>query len=87
MEVPSKIKKFLWKVCSVAIPCCFELWRRKIKDSPKCPICCKEQEIIEHLLFFCEWTRGIWFIACSSLKIEREGMTRFDAWLVKVMEG
>ena len=52
MEVPSKIKKFLWKVCSVAVPCCFELWRRKIKDSPQCPICLKEHKTIEHFIFF-----------------------------------
>ena len=49
--------------------------KKKIKESPECLICFKEQEIIEHLLFFCEWTKGIWFMACLGLRIEKEVVT------------
>ena len=60
--------------------------KEKIKESPECPICCKEQETIEQLLFCCEWTRGIWFAVCAGLRIERESLSRFDVWLLKIVE-
>ena len=35
------------------------------------------------MLLVCEWTRGIWFECCWGKRIENEGLTTFDEWLLK----
>ena len=87
MKIPSKVKVFIWKLCVDAIPCFYELWKRKIKNSSDCPVRGREPETIEHILFLCEWTKGVWFSACSGLRLDRNTMTRFDVWLQKVVGG
>ena len=86
MKIPSKVKVFIWKLCVDAIPCFYELWKRKIKNSSDCPVCRRELETIEYMLFLCEWTMGVWCNACSGLRLDRNTMTRFDVWLQKVVE-
>ena len=87
MKIPNKVKNFLWKCYVDAIPCCYELWKKKVRKNPYCLVCGERNEIIEHVLLLCEWTRGVWFSVCSGLKVDKNNITRFDVWLQKVMEG
>lgn len=61
VKIPPKIKYFLWKVCHNILLVGENLCKKRIKNSTTCPLCEKEVEIVEHLLFFCEWTRVVWF--------------------------
>ena len=85
-NVPSKVRIFLWKLVVEAVPCCYKLWQKKIKNSPVCPVCLSTEKTIEHMLFFCEWTRGIWFATGAGIRIDKGTVTRFDTWLLKIVE-
>ena len=39
LNVPSKIRIFFWRLCSDELPCCAELWKRRIRNLPDCPLC------------------------------------------------
>ena len=84
--MPSKVRIFLWKLVVEAIPCCYNLGKKRIKNSPICLVCLTEDETIEYMLFFCEWTRGIWFVAGAGIRIDRETVSRFNTWLLKIVE-
>ena len=58
MKIPNKVKIFLWKCCVDAIPCCDELWKKKVRKNPNCIVCGEGKETIEHVLLLCEWTKG-----------------------------
>ncbi|XP_008240491.1 PREDICTED: uncharacterized protein LOC103338992 [Prunus mume] len=64
------------------------LHKRKIAQTPLCPICQAHEESIEHLLLFCPWVKLIWFGGPLNYKIDKQGITTFDQWLLKcTMDG
>ena len=50
MRVPNKIKIFLWRACSEALPTSCNLLRRKVLEDPTCPLCGIEVENTMHAL-------------------------------------
>ena len=58
--VPNKIKLFLWRVCSNALPTKENLKRRKILDNAKCSACLLAQESTFHAIWSCELLHQIW---------------------------
>ena len=60
---PSKIKIFLWKVVSGAIPVADRLATRGVKLDSRCQICGFEGESINHLLFICPFARQFWALS------------------------
>lgn len=60
--------------------------RRKCHPSPICPICQKEPESIEHLLFRCEWTSAAWFGSCLNYKVDSCAIPSVMKWTVSLME-
>ncbi|KAH0996498.1 hypothetical protein GBA52_020362 [Prunus armeniaca] len=54
-----KIKLFLWRLLSCSLATCLNLFRRKIRVSPLCPICEELEESKEHLFFLCPWVRTV----------------------------
>ena len=62
MKIPSKVKKFLWKIYVDVIPCCYELWKKKIRKNPNCPVCRKRSETIEHVMFCVNGLREYGFV-------------------------
>nr|POE54017.1 lectin 1 [Quercus suber] len=60
LRVPNKIKLFLWRVCSNALPTKENLKRRKILDDAKCCACLSAQESTFHAIWSCEMLLQIW---------------------------
>ena len=61
MKVPNKIKNFLWRACSEALPTRCNLPRRKVLDDPTCPQCGTENESTLHALWGCSQLRLVWY--------------------------
>lgn len=84
VKVPQKIKFFLWKLCHNALPVGQNLCKKRIKNSPLCQLCEKEEESIEHMLLFCEWTRVVWFGLQVQCVPSRTSVTSIHQWLGKM---
>lgn len=59
-----KIKLFVWKCMSEAVPVKELIWRRMQKGNPMCSAC-GGVETLEHLLLKCHKTKEIWKLACT----------------------
>ncbi|XP_042983288.1 uncharacterized protein LOC122312691 [Carya illinoinensis] len=46
-------KNFMWRACLNILPTKAKLSKKKILDDPTCPICLREPETIEHILWEC----------------------------------
>ncbi|KAL0008254.1 hypothetical protein SO802_009756 [Lithocarpus litseifolius] len=53
LHIPNKIKFFLWRVCSNALPTMENLKRRKILEDAKCKACLVAQENTLHAIWNC----------------------------------
>ncbi|KAJ3694855.1 hypothetical protein LUZ60_000232 [Juncus effusus] len=60
-NIQPKLRFFIWKVCTEAIPTCVNLNKRFPDMDPKCQICGCELETTNHLLFNCPRAREIWY--------------------------
>ena len=87
LEVPNKIKNFIWRLCTNSIATNDNLYRRKIKEDPVCNICWKEAETVEHICFTCNWTEPIWFGGWAGMRYRKEEVGRIEEWLLKLFSG
>ncbi|XP_026378874.1 uncharacterized protein LOC113273354 [Papaver somniferum] len=65
LNVSQRIKNFGWKFLKDAISTNSKLARFMPNIHPSCPFGCKENETLEHLLFFCPFALAVWEIALS----------------------
>jgi hypothetical protein len=60
LNVPSKVKIFLWKALHGALPGMAILDDRHIKVAPQCPVCKLGPEDINHIMFSCKRAKEVW---------------------------
>ncbi|BFG21667.1 hypothetical protein CerSpe_079410 [Prunus speciosa] len=81
-----KIKLFLWRLLSRSLATCLNLFRRKIRESPLCPICEELEESEEHLFFLCPWVRTVWFGSELNYRINPQSFRTFDQWFLNLTQ-
>ncbi|KAK3226112.1 hypothetical protein Dsin_005974 [Dipteronia sinensis] len=83
LNIPPKVRIFVWRVCNNAIPSLTNLVRRKIVDDLMCLRCEKAEESVEHALLWCRkakeiWSKSIFWCLISNLKgLNSQDMLRF----------
>ncbi|XP_042958049.1 uncharacterized protein LOC122293560 [Carya illinoinensis] len=60
LKVPNKVKMFLWRAAKDILPTRANLYRRKIIESPLCPICHSFPETTAHVLWSCRAAQDVW---------------------------
>ncbi|KAK9984201.1 hypothetical protein SO802_033726 [Lithocarpus litseifolius] len=60
LNVPNKVKHFMWRVCKEAVPSKHNLVRRKILTEDKCEQCGVESETVIHAVWECAMLDEIW---------------------------
>ncbi|OMO70992.1 reverse transcriptase [Corchorus capsularis] len=83
LKIPSKLQVFMWRLCHNAVATMYNLWKRRLKDNPLCPICFSYEETVEHMIVQCDWTRGIWF-AVLGIRVVKEHIIHFEDWLLDI---
>ena len=63
MVMPNAEKKFMWRACNDLLPTKVNLYRRKIVDDDKCPICNMEGESVCHILWTCPSAMDVWGVS------------------------
>ena len=87
LQVPNKIKNFLWRLCINSLATNMNLYKRKVRQDPVYSIYRNEEETIEHLYFTCDWTALVWFARCYGLRCRKEDIGRIDERLDKMFSG
>ena len=60
LNVPNKVRHFIWRMCKEAIPSKHNLMRRKILVEDKCEQCGMESETVIHAVWECTKLDEIW---------------------------
>ena len=60
LEIPNKIKLFLWRAASDILPIAVNLFTRKVIPSPLCSKCGKEGVSTMHALWQCNGNKQFW---------------------------
>lgn len=61
LDIPSKIKHFLWRACCKLLPTKKNLFKRKILCNDTCEICDGKAENTIHVLWECQVLKEIWW--------------------------
>jgi hypothetical protein len=61
------VKMFMWQACSEILPTNANLYRKKIIDSPLCPVCELESETVAHVLWACPAAKDVWLESLKSI--------------------
>ncbi|XP_052289957.1 uncharacterized protein LOC127899857 [Citrus sinensis] len=76
LEIPAKIKIFIWRVAQNLLPTTENLWKRKIVQDPWCPRCGSKWENVFHALFACKAAQKMWKL--TDFKKDLEYITNQD---------
>ncbi|XP_042958064.1 uncharacterized protein LOC122293585 [Carya illinoinensis] len=68
LKVPNKVKMFLWRVAKDILPTRANLYRRKIIESPLCPICHSFPKTTAHVLWSCRAAQDVWSHSSKRLR-------------------
>ena len=60
MEVPNKVKMFIWQLVHNTLAVKRNLLRRGLKEDPLCPVCHRVDEDSGHLFFKCHAVKECW---------------------------
>ncbi|XP_059451001.1 uncharacterized protein LOC132181785 [Corylus avellana] len=69
LPIPNAEKHFFWRACHEILPTRDNLWRRKVIDDPRCPICESKEESTFHILWQCQSAKDVWGV--GNLKFQK----------------
>ncbi|XP_068328277.1 uncharacterized protein [Pyrus communis] len=84
LEVPPKLRHFLWLTVHNCLPTREALHRRRSSLTSTCPICCCHDDTIEHIFLSCSWVEPIWFGGALGYKLDRVSLPSWLDWIQKV---
>lgn len=70
LEVPNKMKFFIWRCCNSSLAVRDNLYRRRMRVDTACALCGHAKETEHHLFFECEFSRAFWFSCPLQLDIK-----------------
>ena len=60
LNVPPKVRTFVWRACFDILPTRDNLHRRRVRVDPRCELCCQQTESAGHLQWECPLARNVW---------------------------
>ncbi|KAM6582866.1 hypothetical protein CsatB_009868 [Cannabis sativa] len=78
LQLPPKVKDFLWRVCSNCLPTKVQLRIKHVNIDTTCPLCNSFPETSIHLFTSCSFAQSCWRKAFGSVRGSIEGT--FTAW-------
>ncbi|XP_027126082.2 uncharacterized protein [Coffea arabica] len=86
LNIKHKIKIFIWKCITGALPVRAEIYRKTRLGDPVCRMCGEEQESVEHLFFSCPHTQEVWKVAPIKWDGVVDQQGSFKRWRITVSE-
>lgn len=82
LQLPPKIRFFLWSISQNALPSKANLFHRHISADPICSVCVNQTpETLEHLFLLCPWTSTVWCHPRVRIHILPTQINCIEAWL------
>lgn len=85
LKVPNKIRFFMWKIFSDALPTFVNLFKRNSSKTNLCMICKSKPETLPHLFCQCPWVRRLWFACPFTFLILSETNFNLHHWLIECL--
>lgn len=79
LNVPRKIKSFVWQACSGCLPTADRLISRRVQCPAECQMCQVKEENTIHLFTECDFAKSVWSL--SGLPLITHGFNSFAQWL------
>ncbi|XP_042972903.1 uncharacterized protein LOC122304700 [Carya illinoinensis] len=74
LQAPQATKSFLWRAAKESLPMCVNLFKRKMVDSPLCPVCHRVPESVTHAIWSCSAAQDVWSMSAGRIqKLNVEG--------------
>lgn len=85
LQVPPKVKNFVWKACNNILPVRYNLHRKGISPSVVCPLSDRAEEVVMHALVLCQAARVSWFARPLIVRSEGLGRSSSASWFSSLM--
>lgn len=72
LDLPEKVKIFMWRALKNILPTAENLWKRKSLQEPICQRCKLQVETVSHALIECKTTRKIWDLALLTVELSKD---------------
>jgi hypothetical protein len=69
LKIPTAVKIFLWRACHNLLPTKANLMQRGVVEELMCPICLREEESIEHIVWACSSAVDVW--CCGPVSLQK----------------
>ncbi|ONI06623.1 hypothetical protein PRUPE_5G070700 [Prunus persica] len=78
-DVTPKICHFFWRALNGHVAVSSVLYKKKLRNSPLCPIFNDHEETIEHMLLLCPWVEPVWFEGLT-YRVDRQQISSLHTW-------
>lgn len=85
LRIPPKLRIFVWKACRNALAVRHNLQKRRVPVDKGCVFCAHADETQEHLFFYCEFARAMWFASPLQLDVRSLGDGDFLAYWMALL--
>ena len=86
LQVPPKVRMFVWRACLDILPTCMKLCQRKIPVDPACAVCHHHDETVAHALWGCPMARNVWAMVPGKLQKRSLAVEEFYSLARELME-
>ena len=68
LNVPPKVRTFMWRACSKNLPIRDNLCRRKVHVTKVCGLCQQKPKTIGHILWECPLAKNVWALVKGKIQ-------------------
>ncbi|KAK9988426.1 hypothetical protein SO802_028665 [Lithocarpus litseifolius] len=86
INVPPKVRTFIWRACSNILPTKTNLFQRKMRVNPTCSMCGQHVETTEHILWECPLARNVWALVRGRIQKTSSLVSSFFLLTRQMME-
>lgn len=84
LQIPEKVKVFLWRALNGCLPTKCNLRTRSIETDEVCPFCRVDKETTAHCFIHCIFARSCWDVVCPEVNVDN--LLTFNGWFTYVFD-